>query len=129
MSQSISENGVISKPSPYSVSETINKLVTALTLNGIKIFAKIDQKSEAESVGLELRPTELLLFGDPKAGTPLMNAFPSIAIDLPLKAVAWEANDGKVWISYNSPAYLKVRHGLPEEPFKLLENLIDKALE
>jgi uncharacterized protein (DUF302 family) len=58
-----------------------------------------------------------------------MNAFPSIAIDLPLKAVAWEANDGKVWISYNSPAYLKVRHGLPEEPFKLLENLIDKALE
>jgi uncharacterized protein (DUF302 family) len=129
MEQAISENGVVSKLSKYSVSETIDKLETALTLSGIKIFARIDQKSQAESVGLELKPTELLLFGDPRAGTPLMNTFPSIAIDLPLKAVAWEANDGRVWISYNSPSYLMKRHGLPEEPFKLIENLIDKALE
>ncbi len=79
------------------------------------MFAVVDHSGEAENAGMHMRPTKLLIFGNPKAGTPLMLASPSVAIDLPLKILVWEDADGKVWISYNSPAYLQARHGLPQE--------------
>jgi uncharacterized protein (DUF302 family) len=108
-------NGIVSQLSPYSVTETIDRLVTILETKGITIFARIDQQVEAEKVGLSLCPTQLLLFGSPKAGTPLMAAEPTIALDLPLKVLAWEAADGKVWLSYNDPTYLQQRFSLSDE--------------
>ena len=107
--------GFISKPSQHSVPETIQRLSAALKSKGIAIFALVDHSGEAEKAGLKMRPTQLLIFGNPKAGTPLMVAAPSTAIDLPLKALAWEDADGKVWLSYNSPDYLQQRHGFPSE--------------
>lgn len=120
--------GVINLPSPYPVKETIDRLEILLESKGGKIFDRIDQRAEAAKVDLEMRPTVLLIFGDPKAGTPLMNAHPSIAIDLPFKALAWEAADGQVWLSYNSPEYLAERHQLEKVPFKPVEALIKEAL-
>jgi uncharacterized protein (DUF302 family) len=116
----IANNGIISQPSPYSVAETIDRLAAILQAKGITIFARIDQQAEAEKVGLSLRPTQLLLFGNPNAGTPLMVAEPTIALDLPLKALAWEAADGKVWLSYNDPIYLQQRFSLSDE---LVQNI------
>jgi uncharacterized protein (DUF302 family) len=107
--------GFISKPSQHSVPETIQRLSALLKSKGVAIFALVDHSGEAEKAGLKMRPTQLLIFGNPKAGTPLMVAAPSTAIDLPLKALAWEDADGKVWLSYNSPDYLKQRHGFPAE--------------
>jgi uncharacterized protein (DUF302 family) len=124
-------NGIISQSSPYSVPETIDRLVAVLQAKSITIFARIDQKVEAEKVGLSLLPTQLLLFGNPQAGTPLMVAEPTIALDLPLKVVAWEAADGKVWLSYNDPNYLKQRYSLPDELMKnidVIPSLIHQAL-
>jgi uncharacterized protein (DUF302 family) len=121
--------GLIDLESRYSVHETIERLAALLKSKGVKIFAQIDQAAEARNVGLEMRPTELLIFGDPKTGTPLMKAHPSLAIDLPLKAVAWESKDGKVWLSYNEAEYLIARHSLPGEPFKPLEALFHQAIE
>jgi uncharacterized protein (DUF302 family) len=124
-------NGIISQPSPYSVTETMNRLEAVLQVKGITIFARIDQQAEAEKVELSLRPTQLLLFGNPKAGTPLMVAEPTIALDLPLKVLAWEAADGKVWLSYNDPTYLKQRFSLSDELVKniaVIAPLIDRAL-
>ena len=129
MEQQSGDNGIINKPSKYSVKETIDHLEAVLKSKGIMIFARIDQRAAAETVGLIMQPTELLIFGDPKAGTPLMNSYPLLAIDLPLKAVAWESKEGRVFLSYNSPEYLKQRHGLAEVPFKAVEALIEKALE
>jgi len=107
--------GFISKPSQHSVPETIQRLSAALKSKGVAIFALVDHSGEAEKAGLKMRPTQLLIFGNPKAGTPLMVAAPSTAIDLPLKALAWEDADGKVWLSYNSPDYLQQRHSFPAE--------------
>lgn len=107
--------GMTILPSKHSVKETMDRFEHLLGEKNVKVFARIDQKQEAESVGLTLRPTELLMFGNPKAGTPLMQAVPTIAIDLPLKAVAWEDDSGKVWVGYNSPEFLKQRHGLTDE--------------
>lgn len=105
--------GFISKLSPHSVPETIQRLSALLKSKGVAIFALIDHSGEAEKAGLKMRPTQLLIFGNPKGGTPLMLAAPSTAIDLPLKALVWEDADGKVWLSYNSPDYLQQRHGFP----------------
>ena len=124
-------NGIISQLSQYSVTETIDRLEAVLQVKGITIFARIDQQAEAEKVGLSLCPTQLLLFGNPKAGTSLMVAEPTIALDLPLKAVAWEATDGKVWVSYNDPNYLKQRFSLSDELVKniaIIAPLIYQAL-
>ncbi|MGO9380140.1 MAG: DUF302 domain-containing protein [Dissulfurispiraceae bacterium] len=129
MEHQSSDNGIINKPSKYSVKETLDRLEAVLKSKGITIFARIDQKAAAEGVGLIMQPTELLIFGDPKAGTPLMNSYPSLAIDLPLKAVAWGRKDGRVFLSYNSPEYLEQRHGLAEVPFRSMETLFEKALE
>jgi uncharacterized protein (DUF302 family) len=128
MEQESTDNGIINKQSKYSVEETLDRLEAILKSKGITIFARIDQKAAAENVGLSMQPTQLLIFGDPMAGTPLMKAFPSLSIDLPLKAVAWESKDGRVILTYNSPEYLKQRHGLAEVPFKAVEALIEKAL-
>jgi uncharacterized protein (DUF302 family) len=124
-------NGIISHPSPYSVTETIDRLAAVLQAKGITIFIRINQQAEAEKVGLSLLPTQLLLFGNPNAGTPLMVAEPTIALDLPLKALAWSAADGKVWLSYNDPIYLQQRFSLADELVKniaVIAPLIQQAL-
>jgi uncharacterized protein (DUF302 family) len=108
-------NGIIDKPGNHSVDETAEKLQAILRAKGIALFALVDHSGEAAKVGMKMRPTKLLIFGNPKAGTPLMQASPSVAIDLPLKILIWEDAAGKVWASYNSPTYLRERHHLPEE--------------
>jgi uncharacterized protein (DUF302 family)/uncharacterized membrane protein YidH (DUF202 family) len=113
-------NGIICKPSNHSVDQTVERLKTILQSKGVTLFALVDHSGEAEKVGMKMRPTKLLIFGSPKAGTPLMLAGPSVAIDLPLKILVWEDAQEKVWVSYNSPEYLKERHGLPQE---LLQNI------
>jgi uncharacterized protein (DUF302 family) len=109
------ESGIVAIPSHRSVDQTVHNLEEILQAKGIKLFALIDHSGEAEKNGLQMRPTKLLIFGNPKAGTPLMIASPSIAIDLPMKVLVSEDNDGKVWISYNAPGYLQARHFLPAE--------------
>jgi uncharacterized protein (DUF302 family) len=106
--------GIVNLPTHSSVDETITHLQSMLQEKGVQIFALIDHSGEAKRAGLEMRPTKLLIFGNPKAGTPLMLAAPSIAIDLPLKLLVWEDAGGQVWISYNTPEYLQKRHSLPQ---------------
>jgi uncharacterized protein (DUF302 family) len=108
-------HGIISRPSNHSVDETVEKLKDILAAKKITLFALIDHSGEAQKVGMAMRPTKLLIFGNPKAGTPLMLAAPTSAIDLPLKILVWEDAGGKVLVSYNSPAYLAERHSLPQE--------------
>ena len=100
-----------------------------LKAKGMKVFARIDQAAEAKAVGLTMRPMVLLIFGDPKAGTPLMNRYPSLAVDLPLKALVWESPEGRVFVSYNSPEFLQQRHGLDAPPFGALGNLLQAATQ
>jgi uncharacterized protein (DUF302 family) len=116
-------DGIISKPSKYSVSETLHRLETILTAKGIKIFALIDHSGEAEKAGLKMPPTQLLIFGNPEGGTPVMLAAPASAIDLPLKALAWQDSKGQVWLSYNDAAYLQHRFGLSDDVMKPLAGL------
>ena len=111
----------------HPVAGTASRLESLLKAKGLKIFARIDQAAEAQAAGLTMRPMVLLIFGDPKAGTPLMNRYPSMAIDLPLKALVWESADGKVWLSYNSPEFLQRRHGLDTRPFEAIENILQTA--
>jgi len=113
-------NGIIEIPSHHSVQETAEKLKNILQTSGVTLFARIDHSGEAEKVGLKMPPTKLFIFGSPKAGTPLMLASPSVAIDFPLKILIREDSAGKVWVSYNSPAYLEKRHALPPE---LIQNI------
>jgi uncharacterized protein (DUF302 family) len=114
------DTGIIDKASSHSVDETVERLKGILAAKGVTLFALIDHSGEAEKVGMKMPPTTLLIFGSPRAGTPLMLAAPSVAIDLPLKILVWEDSGGKVWISYNSATYLQERHGLPQE---LLQNI------
>jgi uncharacterized protein (DUF302 family) len=126
------ENGLIHVASSRSVPETLNRLRTTLDARGLKVFALVDHSGEAEKAGLKMRPTQLLIFGSPKGGTPVMVAAPTVAIDLPLKALVWEDADGKVWVSYNSPDYLQQRHGIPADLVKNIAGvgaLVEKALE
>jgi len=117
---SAADKGIIDQPSNYSVEQTVERLKNILQAKGVTLFALIDHSGEAEKIGMKMPPTKLLIFGSPKAGTPPMLAAPSIAIDLPLKILVWEDARGKVWISYNSPDYLRRRHGLPTD---LLQNI------
>ena len=124
--------GIIDKPSNHSVDETVERLKNILLAKGVTLFALIDHSGEAEKVGMKMPPTKLLVFGSPKAGTPLMLAAPSIALDLPLKILVWEDLQAKVWISYNSPLYLQQRHGLPQDLLQniaVVEMLATKAAE
>ncbi len=110
----MANNGIVSKSSKHSVDETLAKLQAILKAKEVAVFALIDHSGEAKKVGMEMHPTKLLIFGNPKGGTPLMLAASTIAIDLPLKILIWEDDMGKVWVSYNSPEYLAQRHGLPQ---------------
>ncbi len=125
-------NGIVQVASRYSVDETVKRLQAVLAEKGVQVFALIDHSGEAEKVGLTMRPTKVLIFGNPKGGTPLMVAAPSLAIDLPLKALIAQDDRGKVWVSYNSPEYLQQRHGVPEDLIKNIAvagALVSKAVE
>jgi uncharacterized protein (DUF302 family) len=126
------ENGLVQIASRYSVDETLRRLESALAAKGLKIFATVDHSGEAEKAGMKMPATKVLIFGSPKAGTPLMVAAPTLAIDLPLKALVSEDDQRKVWVTYNTPEYLQKRHGVPEELIKNLAGagtLIEKAVE
>ena len=112
------ETGLIQVASHYSVDETRERLESVLAQRGVHLFALIDHSGEAEKAGMKMPPTKLLIFGNPKGGTPLMLAAPTLAIDLPLKALVWEDKNEKVWVTYNSPEYLRDRHGVPENLIK-----------
>jgi uncharacterized protein (DUF302 family) len=111
----MSDDGLITLASNHPVKATMDRLEAALRDKGITLFARIDHAAGAASVDMPLRPTELIIFGNPKAGTPLMQAKQSIGIDLPLKMLGWQDAAGKVWLAYNDPAWLARRHGLKGE--------------
>ena len=113
--------GVLRLKSPFSVKDSVDKFEALLRTKGVTTFARIDQTEAARRVGLDLPPTELLIFGNPIAGTPVMTAFPLAGLDLPLKLLAWEESGVGVWLTYNDPAYLQHRYGLPEEMAKKLD--------
>jgi uncharacterized protein (DUF302 family) len=113
--------GLARVESKYSVDETVRRLRELLESKNVKVFAIIDHSGEAEKVGLQMKPTKVVIFGSPKGGTPLMVAAPSLAIDLPLKALVSEDESGKAWITWNDAAYLRARHGFPEELVKNIE--------
>src|ERR1700691_4543992 len=126
------DNGIIDVPSRYSVPDTLARLQAILKEKGMMVFALVDHSGEAAKAGLEMRPTQLLIFGSPKGGTPLMVSAPRLAIDLPLKALAWQDEQGRGWLSYNSPEYLQERHGFPLDLLKNIagiSTLIQKAVE
>jgi uncharacterized protein (DUF302 family) len=128
----ITSNGIITIATNHSVDQTVEKLRGILQAKGVTLFALVDHSGEAEKVGLKMPPTKLAIFGSPKAGTPLMLAAPSIAIDFPLKILVWEDARGKVWLSYNAPAYLQERHGIPQDLLRniaVVETLAAKAAE
>jgi uncharacterized protein (DUF302 family)/uncharacterized membrane protein YidH (DUF202 family) len=125
-------NGIIDAPSNHSVDQTVEKLKGILQAKGIALFALVDHSGEAQKVGMKMPATKLLIFGNPKGGTPLMLAAPSVAIDLPLKILVREDGQGKVWVSYNSPAFLQERHGFPPQLLKniaVVETLAAEAAE
>lgn len=126
------DHGLVRVASRYSVDETLKRLLLAINEKGLQPFGLIDHSGEAEKAGLSMPPTRVLIFGSPKAGTPLMVAAPSLAIDLPLKALIAQDADGKVWVTYNSPEYLQERHGIPADLLKNIAGagaLIAKAVE
>ena len=125
------DSGIVRIPANHSVDETVEKLQQILAAKGVTLFALVDHSGQAEKAGLHMPNTKLLIFGSPKAGTPLMLAAPSIALDLPLKILVAEDTAGKVWLSYNSPEYLKQRHSLPAElaaALKAVESLATAAV-
>lgn len=126
VSISYAANGVISTKSAFDVSTTANRLEKVLTEKGMTIFARIDHAAGAIRVGKKLRPTILVLFGNPKVGTPLMQSSQTIGIDLPQKALIWKDESGQVWFSYNDPRYLTSRHGINErgEIIKKIEKVL-----
>jgi uncharacterized protein (DUF302 family) len=124
--------GIVDLAANHSVDAMVEKLKGILQAKGVTVFALIDHSGEAEKAGMKMRPTKLLIFGNPRAGTPLMLAAPSSAIDLPLKILLWEDARGKTWVSYNSPAYLQERHGISQELLQniaVIETLAIKAAE
>ncbi len=127
-----SNHGLVHLKSPYTASETLARLERAVTVRGIPIHATISHSGDAARAGLQMNPSLLLIFGNPKAGTPLMVASPTIAIDLPLKALVWQAVDGTVWVSYNSPTYILHRHSLAPEfiqNFAAIKTVCEEAIQ
>jgi uncharacterized protein (DUF302 family) len=125
-------NGIIDIPGNHTVNETVEKLKGILAAKGVTLFALVDHSGEAEKVGMKMRPTKLLIFGSPKAGTPLMLAAPSIALDLPLKILVWEDDGGRTQVSYNAPDFLRERHNVPQDLMQniaVIEALAAKAAE
>ncbi len=119
-SVALADPGIVSKPSTRSVAETMDRLEAVVKAKGLTVFARVDHAGDAKKAGLEMRPTQLLIFGAAKAGTPMMVAAPSIAIDLPMKALVWQDAAGKVFIGWNDPAHLRKRHGIAEDASKPL---------
>jgi len=123
------ENGIVNLSSPHSVDSTAGKLVDVLEHAGMTIFAQIEQQGAALAAGLAMRPMKLIIFGNPRAGTPLMESYPTLAIDLPLKLLVWEDKMGQVWVSTNSLEYLQRRHSMAEAPFAGVHALLEQALK
>jgi uncharacterized protein (DUF302 family) len=121
MAENISGNGIIIVQSKYGVKESIDQFEKLLSTKGIVVFARIDQQAEAKKVGLDLSPTELLIFGNPRGGTAVMQAYPLAALDLPLKLLAWSHDDSTVWLTYNDAAWLGKRHGLTKDMIQTLD--------
>lgn len=128
---SMNPKGVIVRPSPYPVKDSIDRIQRFLEAQGVTIYVRIDQQSELNNAGLPSRPLQFILFGKPKAGGPLMIENPISALDLPLKIIAWEDPQQKVWLAYNDPAYIRDRYGLPGSISAPLDlgPMISKALE
>jgi len=124
--------GLIDISSSHSVDETVERVKGILQAKGITLFVLVDHSGEAAKAGMKMPPTKLLIFGNPKGGTPVMLGAPSAAIDLPLKILVWEDVQGKVWITYNSPSYLQERHNIPPDllpNIAVVETLATKAAE
>lgn len=111
---SMAADGLVALKSPYSPQETMQRLETVVKARGLNVFARIDHTAGAAKVGMPLRPTELLIFGHPKGGTPFMQCAQTVGIDLPLKALVWEDESSQVWIGYNDPKFIAQRHGVPK---------------
>ena len=122
-SRSPLHNGIIQTASPFNVDETVARITRTLESRGVRLVALVDHSGDAAKAGLTMRPTQLLIAGNPAAGTPLMLAAPTVAIDLPLKILVSEDESGRTWIAYNNPAYLKERHGIPEALLSRIEGL------
>ncbi len=124
----MAQDDVVTKPSKHSVQETLDKLAAALKAKGITVIARVDHAAGAKKAGLELRPTQLLIFGNPKLGTPLMQTKRSIGLDLPMKVLAWQDADGKTWVAYTKPEALKARHGITgrDQVFKTMTGALGK---
>ena len=112
----LAADGLVQTQSPVSVQETMDRLEQLVETRDLTVFARIDHAAGAAKVGQTLRPTQLLIFGNPRGGTPFMQCAQSIGIDLPLKALVWEDDEGQVWIGYNDPAFIAQRHGVPDCP-------------
>lgn len=110
-----SVEGIVSRPSPFSVEETLQRLQKTIQRLNLSLFAHINHSGEAQRVGLKMQEAHVLIFGNPKAGTPLMIASPLLALDLPLKVLVWQNEDGRVWVSFTDVDYLRVRYSLPQE--------------
>jgi len=124
-------DGVLSKPSPYSVDETVHRLEETVRAKGLTVFARIDHRAGAREAGLEMQDEQVLIFGNPRAGTPLMVARPLVGLDLPLRVLVWRAPDGQVWASYQDAAFIARRYGLPEgleQNLAALPGLVEAAL-
>ena len=127
-----SVEGIVTRPSPFSVEETLERLQAAIHNRKLTLFANIDHSGEAKRVGLTMQEAHLLIFGNPKGGTPLMIASPLLALDLPLKALVWQSADGRVWVSSTSSDYLRVRFAIPQEligNIAVVDALIEQALQ
>lgn len=124
-------SGIISKKSPHSVQQSLDLFQQFLSAKGITVFARIDQQAAARQVGLDMPPTQLLIFGNPRAGTPVMNAVPLVALDLPLKLLAWSHDDSGCWLVYNDPAWLKERYALTDEMAQKFDfgPLVEKVIQ
>ena len=124
--------GIVSRPSPFSVEQTLGRLQAAIHSHNLTLFAHIDHSGEARRAGLTMQEAHVLIFGNAKAGTPLMIASPLLALDLPLKALVWQSEDGRVWVSSTSSDYLRVRYAIPQELIGNIagaDALIEQALQ
>jgi uncharacterized protein (DUF302 family) len=128
MADGLADHGLVTLKSALAVKETLDKLVRLLEAKGLTVFCRIDHAANAVSADLSLRPTEVLIFGNAKGGTPLMQATQTIGIDLPLKALAWQDDTGQTWLAYNDPAWLTARHGIEAQgkaPAAAMRTLLD----
>lgn len=125
-------DGLVAAKSPHKAKDTMDRLENTLRKKDMTIFARVDHAAGAAKIGKTLRPTEVLIFGNPKGGTPFMECSQTVGIDLPLKALVWEDANGQVWLAYNDPAYIAARHGVPDCPVvgnlkKALEGFVQEA--